>query len=269
MRGSFTGAYRDSRGLLETADGGTVFLDEVGEMSLRMQALLLRFLETGEIQRVGVRPVPDAVDVRVISATNRDLLDAGRNGQFREDLYYRLNVVHFVMPPLRERREDIAPLLRAFPRAVRRTEPARRPCELADEARRLPRSGSLAGQHPRAAKCRRAGGPAIRGPHGGPADLRSQIRRDVASAAQAPRARRDARDAGASSSRRARAALLRADHPRPRIVLDGGVPAVHVARRHPRDAARRMRLALAEARRQLPDRCCRCSTCRRATTSAS
>src|SRR5262245_60222368 len=114
VRGSFTDAYRDRRGLLEVADGGTVFLDEVGEMSLRMQALLLRFLETGEIQRVGSDNYKTTVDVRVISATNRDLLEQTKTREFREDLYYRLNVVHLVMPPLRSHREDIRPLFEYY-----------------------------------------------------------------------------------------------------------------------------------------------------------
>ena len=107
MRGSFTGAHRDRRGLLEMADGGTVLLDEVGEMTLRMQGMLLRFLENGEIQRVGSERAQTVVNVRVIAATNRDLLEQVRRKEFREDLYYRLNIVHLVMPPLRERREDI------------------------------------------------------------------------------------------------------------------------------------------------------------------
>jgi transcriptional regulator with GAF, ATPase, and Fis domain len=89
------------------ADGGTLFLDEVGEMSPRMQALLLRVLETGEIQRVGSERLPVSVDVRVISATNRDLMQYTREKGFREDLYYRLNVVCLAIPPLRERGEDI------------------------------------------------------------------------------------------------------------------------------------------------------------------
>ena len=112
-RGSFTGAWKDRPGLLELAHGGTLFLDEVGEMSLRMQALLLRFLETGEVQRVGAeRHVP--VNVRLITATNRDLLEQIRAGAFREDLYYRLNVIHITSPPLRERREDVPLLLDHF-----------------------------------------------------------------------------------------------------------------------------------------------------------
>jgi len=106
-RGSFTDAHADRRGVFEMADGGTLFLDEVGEMSPRMQALLLRVLETGEIQRVGSERLPTSVDVRVISATNRDLLQHTRDKQFREDLYYRLNVVCLAIPPLRERGEDV------------------------------------------------------------------------------------------------------------------------------------------------------------------
>jgi two-component system response regulator AtoC len=114
VRGSFTGAYRDKPGLLEQAHGGTIFLDEVGEMSLRMQALLLRFLEDGDIQRVGSERRTGTINVRVVTATNRVLLDRIAAGAFREDLYYRINVIHVAVPPLRERREDIEPLLRHF-----------------------------------------------------------------------------------------------------------------------------------------------------------
>jgi DNA-binding NtrC family response regulator len=114
MRGSFTDAYRDKRGWFDQADGGTVFMDEVGEMSLRMQALLLRFLENGEIQRVGSERVCSTVDVRVIAATNRNLMERTAEKSFREDLYYRLNVIHVAIPPLRERREDIPPLFDHF-----------------------------------------------------------------------------------------------------------------------------------------------------------
>ncbi len=114
VRGSFTGAYRDRPGLLETANGGTVFMDEVGEMSLRMQALLLRFLESGEVQRVGADRLQSRVDVRVIAATNRNLLDRIAQKEFREDLYYRLNVIHLLSPPRRERRDDIQVLLPYF-----------------------------------------------------------------------------------------------------------------------------------------------------------
>ncbi len=114
MRGAFTDAYRDKRGWLDQAHGGTIFMDEVGEMSLRMQALLLRFLESGEIQRVGSDRVNSRVDVRVIAATNRDLMSRIADKNFREDLYYRLNVIHLAIPPLRERREDIEPLFTHF-----------------------------------------------------------------------------------------------------------------------------------------------------------
>src|ERR1043166_2218961 len=114
VRGSFTDAYRDKRGWLEQAHGGTIFMDEVGEMSLRMQALLLRFLENGEIQRVGSERAHSRVDVRIIAATTRDLLARVKEQQFREDFYYRLNVVHIPVPPLRERREDIPLLLDHF-----------------------------------------------------------------------------------------------------------------------------------------------------------
>ena len=110
VRGSFTGAHRDKIGKLQLAHHGTVFLDEVGEMSPRMQALLLRFLESGEIQQVGSDAIVARSDVRVISATNRDLARIVAEGRFREDLLYRIKVAHLHVPPLRERREDI-PLL--------------------------------------------------------------------------------------------------------------------------------------------------------------
>jgi two-component system, NtrC family, response regulator HydG len=110
VRGSFTGAYRDKPGLFEMAPNGTVFLDEVGEMSARMQAVLLRFLETGEIQRIGADRSHTRVSVRLITATNRELQTQIEAGSFREDLYFRLNVIRLCIPPLRDRVEDI-PLL--------------------------------------------------------------------------------------------------------------------------------------------------------------
>jgi DNA-binding NtrC family response regulator len=121
LRGSFTGAYRDKVGKLQLADTGTIFLDEVGEMTLRMQALLLRFLESGEIQPVGCDQAPRRVAVRVIAATNRDLMQLIAAGQFREDLMYRLEVVHVHIPPLRDRRDDVRPLLQ---HAIERTRRA-------------------------------------------------------------------------------------------------------------------------------------------------
>ena len=120
-RGSFTGADRDRPGKLQVADGGTLFLDEVGEMSLRMQALLLRFLESGEIQTVGDKA--KTLNVRLISATNRNLPQRVAAGEFREDLLYRLRVVEIFVPPLRERNDDIPALiehtLRKAPRPLK------------------------------------------------------------------------------------------------------------------------------------------------------
>jgi transcriptional regulator with GAF, ATPase, and Fis domain len=113
-KGSFTGAYRDRPGKLDMADTGTVFLDEIGEMTLRMQGLLLRFLETGELQKVGADRNTARVNVRVIAATNRNLRDMVAQGLFREDLFYRLNVVQLVVPSLSERREDIPLLITHF-----------------------------------------------------------------------------------------------------------------------------------------------------------
>jgi transcriptional regulator with GAF, ATPase, and Fis domain len=114
VRGSFTGAIRDRSGAFEAANRGTVFLDEIGEMTPRMQGLLLRFLETGEIQRVGSERVDICVNVRVLAATNRDLTKAVADKTFREDLYYRVNVFHMCVPPLRERGEDLPLLLSRF-----------------------------------------------------------------------------------------------------------------------------------------------------------
>jgi transcriptional regulator with PAS, ATPase and Fis domain len=125
VRGSFTGAYRDKPGLVRQADHGTLFLDELGEMSLRMQAVLLRFAETGEIQPIGSDAVTGRTDVRLITATNRDLRRQIEGGQFREDLYYRLNVIQIAVPPLRQRGDDVLLLLRYY-------------LQRASEAHRLP-----------------------------------------------------------------------------------------------------------------------------------
>ncbi|MGA1490140.1 MAG: sigma 54-interacting transcriptional regulator, partial [Planctomycetota bacterium] len=113
VKGAFTGALKDKKGLFELADGGTLFLDEIGDMSLDLQTKLLRVVEEGEIRPVGGRD-SKRVDVRLISATNRDLEEMVRTGGFREDLYYRLNVINVTLPPLRERREDVPILVEHF-----------------------------------------------------------------------------------------------------------------------------------------------------------
>jgi transcriptional regulator with PAS, ATPase and Fis domain len=113
VKGSFTGAVADRVGLFEAANGGTILLDEIGEVSPALQVKLLRVLQSGELNRVGEATVR-RVDTRVIAATNRPLEKMIEAGTFRQDLYYRLNVVPLVIPPLRERREDIEPLVRHF-----------------------------------------------------------------------------------------------------------------------------------------------------------
>lgn len=112
-KGAFTGAISDRKGYFEVTDGGTIFLDEVGELPLPTQARLLRVLETGEFIRVGSSKV-QKTNVRVIAATNLDIPHAVKNGKFREDLYYRLNTIPIAIPPLRERKEDIPLLFRKF-----------------------------------------------------------------------------------------------------------------------------------------------------------
>jgi two-component system, NtrC family, response regulator AtoC len=112
-KGAFTGADRRMVGSFELANGGTLFLDEIGEMDLRLQAKILRALEERKITRLG-SPTQTSIDVRIVAATNKNLPELVKSKQFREDLYYRLNVVNFQIPPLRERREDLAPLVRAF-----------------------------------------------------------------------------------------------------------------------------------------------------------
>lgn len=113
LKGSFTGAIRDKKGLVEEADGGTLFLDEIGDLNLIMQTKLLRLLQEGEYKPVGSSKTFTA-DVRFVTATNQDLIEKVRKKEFREDLYYRLNVIQIVMPPLRERKEDIPLLVRHF-----------------------------------------------------------------------------------------------------------------------------------------------------------
>jgi two-component system, NtrC family, response regulator HydG len=131
-KGSFTGATTDRAGLFEAAHGGTLFLDEVGEVPASMQAKLLRVLQEREVRRVGENK-SRSIDVRVLAATNRDLMAAVESGQFRKDLYYRLRVVELRIPPLRERREDILPLARQFlATAIERAK--RKMCGMAPQA---------------------------------------------------------------------------------------------------------------------------------------
>jgi transcriptional regulator with PAS, ATPase and Fis domain len=134
-KGAFTGAVDSRKGYFETVNGGTIFLDEIGEMPLGTQARLLRVLETGEFIRVGSSKV-QKTDVRVIAATNRELLQFTQQGRFREDLYYRLNTVPIRVPALRERKEDISLLFRKF--AVDFAEKYRTaPVQLDEEAKNL------------------------------------------------------------------------------------------------------------------------------------
>ena len=133
-RGSFTGAHAEKKGLFEIADKGTLFLDEIGEINVNMQAKLLRVLQEKEVTHVGgTRAIK--VDVRVLAATNRDLEAMVKDGRFREDLYYRLNVIPITVPPLRSRRDDIKVLTEHFLR--KHSANAGRPMKLGDVARRL------------------------------------------------------------------------------------------------------------------------------------
>jgi two-component system nitrogen regulation response regulator NtrX len=134
-KGAFTGAVATKKGRLELADGGTLFLDEIGDLALDAQAKLLRALETGEIERLGGTRTAK-VDVRLLAATNKDLAAAVKSGDFREDLYFRLNVLPVAVPPLRERRADIAPLASHFLERFAEAE-GRAPMTLADDAREL------------------------------------------------------------------------------------------------------------------------------------
>jgi DNA-binding NtrC family response regulator len=134
-KGAFTGAFDRHIGRFEDADGSTLFLDEVGELPLETQVKLLRALETGEIQRIGGRSI-QMVDVRIIAATNRRLIDEVAAGRFREDLYYRLNVVHVGIPPLRARASDIPPLARHLLARIAE-QPGMRRLSITDEALRV------------------------------------------------------------------------------------------------------------------------------------
>ena len=134
-KGAFTGAVASKKGRLELADGGTLFLDEIGDLALDAQAKLLRALETGEIERLGGTRTAK-VDVRLLAATNKDLAAAVKAGEFREDLYFRLNVLPVAVPPLRERKSDVGPLASHFLERFAEAE-GRGAMTLADDAREL------------------------------------------------------------------------------------------------------------------------------------
>ena len=164
-KGAFTGAVKDKKGLFEMADGGTFFLDEVGDMSPALQVKLLRVLQEGTFTPVGATEVRQ-VDVRVIAATHKDLQKMVEHNEFREDLYYRINVIKIQIPPLRDRMDDMAILIDHFLRKHYRPRPAHRARARRAWGRRgrgrrrwPPCSASLAGQHPRAGERDRA-------PHG-------------------------------------------------------------------------------------------------------
>ncbi len=132
VRGAFTGASQSHRGVLDEADGGTLFLDEIGDMPLTLQAKLLRVLQSGEVRPVGSERVRH-VDVRIVAATHRDLPELVRQGQFRSDLFYRLDVIRVTVPPLRARSTDIAQLARTFLERARKRAPQSRVASLSDE----------------------------------------------------------------------------------------------------------------------------------------
>ncbi len=170
VRGAFTGAATDTHGLLQAADGGTLLLDEIGDMPLPLQAKLLRVLEDGEIRRVG-ETRPFSVDVRLVCATHRDLVRAVEEGRFREDLFYRLDVLSLVLPPLRDRPEDILPLAAQF----LAKEP--RPAKLGEAARQALVGYAWPGKVRQFANAMRRGAALARGGEVTPAHLPAEVQR--------------------------------------------------------------------------------------------
>ena len=219
VRGSFTDAHRDKQGWLEQAHRGTIFMDEVGEMSLQMQAALLRFLENGEIQRVGADRRSAVVDVRIIAATNRRLIDRVAANEFREDLFYRLNVIHIEIPPLRERPDDMPALVDHFLGVFSETYRINRPKFSKDALEQLmaaPWPGNVRQLRNVLERLVRAF--VARRDH--------RCRPSARSALDDPEVRRTPREIGLSGER----GVVQADGAERRDVLDRGLRAVHGAR---------------------------------------
>ena len=149
-KGAFTGATGDRKGKFESADGGTIFLDEIGELPLSGQVKLLRVLESQEIQRVGSDETI-AVDTRIVAATNRNLRELCEQGKFREDLFYRLSVIHVTLPPLRDRKDEIPLLFEYFGDEAAETL-KRRPIGMTRATAGIPAELSVSGKYPRAAQ---------------------------------------------------------------------------------------------------------------------
>ena len=185
-KGAFTGAFNLRQGRFELADGGTIFLDEIGDLPLDMQGKLLRVLQEGEFERVGSSRTRK-VDVRVIAATHHDLEAGIRKGTFRADLFYRLSVFPIHVPPLRERREDIPSLTWFFIHHHQR-ELGRRIARIPNHVMTALTPARLAGQRPRARERRRAGADSIVRRH-----LAARYGRSPTSRAPASRRRRKAR----------------------------------------------------------------------------
>ena len=160
-KGAFTGADRDKNGLFKEADKGTIFLDEIGELPLSLQVKLLRVLQENEIRPVGATKTMK-VDVRVITATAKNLEEEVQAGRFREDLFYRLNVMAITLPPLRERGEDIPPLIQHFMQRFNRSL-GKNLVAVAPAAMSLLLKVQMAGQCPRTGEYYRKGGGAVRG----------------------------------------------------------------------------------------------------------